>query len=844
MVVAQPSPAIAAGSPAVPPDKPCVGVLFVHGAGDHKIGQTLIEFGEPVVTWLDGWLRRGVASTELAFDRALTGATQIVVREGDKGAPAHSFVRLKSQLDPTRHTWLLAEARWDEAFRPPDFDHVLRWSLGVVPWTVLTQFIGPLARQARFVESNPLDVAWFLLRVAISAIGALVASAIVLTLAILILILSLIPLDSVRSVVGALQRFASTGVGDLYLVLTSSVQRAALSSAVQRDIAWLRSQGCDRIAVVAHSQGGYVAYQALSDPWHPTVDLFVTLGSGVIRLTESERYRRTNNLVYALIGTLGALIAIRYLPSALASATGLGEKNEADSLAFAIGATVSLLLVIVLWRYFHDTRGVADLPTPIPWYDFLTTEDPVMNRRRDGLLPRRVQQIRTQNRGSVAADHSAYWANRDQFVSQVVTQIGLLDPGLDLLRAGPKPSARDGLYVIAEASKRRRGRVTALRRRRVAVLVSTALVLVALLVQGYLEQIGQPILDRLPQFVKDLVPDFVFTILPIQGYGNVIVGALVVVALVGVATLVGSQLWNRWTQLDTEKVYAGTAVSRPESTSSPQVLFYVWSLLQLAILVLFAIFGPDRISKWTDATFTGRNDIVGAWAQQYVWTLVVGFAAFLWASSPSRTSGRSAQIRVIGGITLALSLELVLAILFPNAELGWLAIFTAVIIGAAAVALIWLIWPGLEWVVKRFAHRIEDTSKQKPHAAHPANVIDYLGSIGLLIAIAAVALLRITPDKTMDEGRMQATALLLGFVAFAFGLLLAANRNGVRPASIGPLKWLLDRIPRANDAWGAVVRMTSLGSQPWMRWLGVLTMVVGGLAALAAVGRIAGVIGP
>ena len=76
------------------------------------------------------------------------------------------------------------------------------------------------------------------------------------------------------------QRFASAGVGDLYIVLTSPIQRAALSSAVQRDIDWLRDQGCERIAVVAHSQGGYVAYQALTEPWPRTVSLFITFGSG------------------------------------------------------------------------------------------------------------------------------------------------------------------------------------------------------------------------------------------------------------------------------------------------------------------------------------------------------------------------------------------------------------------------------------------------------------------------------------------------------------------------------------------------------------------------------------
>ena len=91
---------------------------------------------------------------------------------------------------------------------------------------------------------------------------------------------------------------------------------------------------------------------------------------GLIRLTESERARRSSSLVLALIGTVGALIAIRFLPSALLSQAGIWEKHEADVLAFGVGTTVSMLLVVVLWRYFHDRRTIADASPPIPGSTF------------------------------------------------------------------------------------------------------------------------------------------------------------------------------------------------------------------------------------------------------------------------------------------------------------------------------------------------------------------------------------------------------------------------------------------------------------------------------------------
>src|SRR5262245_49241146 len=62
---------------------PAVGVLFVHGAGDHAIGSTLVEFGEPLISWLEGWLSAGDDAPTSQRDSVRPGATQIVVREAD-----------------------------------------------------------------------------------------------------------------------------------------------------------------------------------------------------------------------------------------------------------------------------------------------------------------------------------------------------------------------------------------------------------------------------------------------------------------------------------------------------------------------------------------------------------------------------------------------------------------------------------------------------------------------------------------------------------------------------------------------------------------------------------------
>jgi hypothetical protein len=826
--------------------KPCVGVLFVHGAGDHGIGATLVEFGEPLIAWLDGWLRQGVPSPSIATDRARAGGTQIIVREGDANAPAHSVVRLRSQLAPEEHTWLLAEARWDQAFTPPGFQQVLLWSIGVVPWTVLTQFIGPLARQARFVESDPLSVAAYLLRVVAAAATALIASAVVLTIALLILILSLIPIDAVRSVVSRLQRFASTGVGDLYLVLTSPIQGAALSSAVQRDIDWMRKQGCKRVAVIAHSQGGYVAYQALTDPWRRAVDLFVTFGSGVIRLTESERARRTPALVLALIGTVGALVAIRFFPIAILGEAGLVAKRQADGLAFAVGAVVSLLLIVVLWRYFHAEAGVADVPEKPPWYDFLTTDDPVVNRRRDGLLPPRVEQIRTQNRGSVLADHGSYWQNGDQFVPQVAEQLGRLDVGLNLMVAGPKATPSDTKTLLDKAYQRRRGRVSALRRRTNAVIVTTLVVLGVLVLRGgQLEAIGRPVgqwLGSLPSFLTSWVPDVIRSVLPIDGIETLVLGAIVIVVLAFLATSVGSRFWDRWSLFDTMNEYRGTSSEKP---SAAAVGFYAWTFLQLLVLVLLAVIGPAAIVTWLGKIADDRNPIVQAWAREYIWTLLVGLVAFLWASSPGRSAGGSPRIRVIGGVALALSVELIVAILAPGATPASTAIPAGIIAGILAVAIAWFVWPSLQSIVEAVAIRVEDDSDQKPEAKDPASVIDYVGFVGLLIAVLAAYLAFGFPiDRIAVPLHLWRFTTALALAGLACGLVLAVNSDGIKRPANGWLARLLGRVPLLGNAWGALARMTEGGSPMQMRLAGVVAMVLSGWTVVVAVGRVIASGGP
>jgi hypothetical protein len=365
------------------------------------------------------------------------------------------------------------------------------------------------------------------------------------------------------------------------------------------------------------------------------------------------------------------------------------------------------------------------------------------------------------------------------------------------------------------------------------IFAATAVTLLVLQLKGQLDDLGQPVaewLSGLPGFIRELIPNVVRSVLPIDGLETVILGGVVVVALVYIASLVGSQLWNRWSDDDTEKEFRGTASGKP---GGMQVGFYVWTLLQLVVLALFTIIGPAVILEFLGDQFAARDRIVQAWARAYIWTLLVGIVAFLWAAAPGRDPVRDGRTRVIGGVALALTLELWVAILTPGDTDPRVSVPTGIVIGIAAVALVWIIWPFLQWAIIQVARRIEDPREQLATAKDPASILDYLGFIGLLLTGLAAVLVSAQPCETnCSQSDLLAFSAAVAATGFTFGLLLAVNSRGIQVPAKGPLGRIA-RIPAVGGAWAALARMTTGGSPPAMRVVGVAAMV----AAVAVIAR-------
>ena len=277
--------------------RPDLGVVFIHGIGQHRRGTTLVAFGDALVRWLRRWSRSwsGTASTAVNVNHAF-------LRRGPRGEdqPASAVVELGNNK-----RWLLVESWWAETFEPPRYGQLARWGLQVAPWAIVSHFRIRLRRAAgRLGLGGIVTIKAFVrvlfenirasVRVLFEIAGLFLATFVGLPLLLLVLLLlmfaRLVPIKTVRSAVGRAQAVLVASLGDSFIFLDSPLQSAAITSRIRRDLEWTaqRVEG-GKVAVVAHSQGASVAVKALTQTPHPEVRKLITFGAGINKLTEIQR---------------------------------------------------------------------------------------------------------------------------------------------------------------------------------------------------------------------------------------------------------------------------------------------------------------------------------------------------------------------------------------------------------------------------------------------------------------------------------------------------------------------------------------------------------------------------
>ncbi len=271
--------------------------------GEHRRGDTLRRFGEPIYAWLDSWRAASNPPCTLFTD----DTSLRLPRLDEPDAPPHTRItitwpdRVNPDGSPLREqTWIAAEAWWADECNPPPFSEVASWSMALAPG-LLVNYIGAGLGRSRI---------WKWLALPLGYLAAGIFQLVLLAL----LVIGIVP--PLRTFVAGIQVMLTGALGDPLVMVASPIRFNAILSRIERNLRWLREdQECERIAVVAHSQGtgiGLRVLQRRSDRVH----LFVTFGTAIEKLhiaAELQAIRRRLGLAITVSAVSLVLIVAAWI---------------------------------------------------------------------------------------------------------------------------------------------------------------------------------------------------------------------------------------------------------------------------------------------------------------------------------------------------------------------------------------------------------------------------------------------------------------------------------------------------------------------------------------------------
>ncbi|MEX2137385.1 MAG: hypothetical protein WEB29_10630 [Chloroflexota bacterium] len=539
------------------PKKPyAVGILFVHGMGEQVQGDSVTDMGDALTEWLRKWLAPVEKSVFKIRDATLRSGGQVLGGEPDHpiGGQAHVSVTIgdETKTPPAKQKWRLAESWWATTFRQATFFELVTWAFSAGPWLIASQRAGLENRFRSAAPPNPGLLRRVLNAIAaffITLVAAIVASAVTPVL-LALLIFSLIPIPALTDLVRAIAKNLTGSFGDLLILVRSPVRFAAMAEQVRTDIVEM-DRLCDRVIVLAHSQGSAVSWHAIRrnaerDPdKRARIDLFLSFGQAFrklksLYLVQTAPGRR--KLTFFGLATLTTVLLVvagyngaGVLAEVITSKFDLGEivSHAQTPLAWFGGALLGVLVVQVLLVRMarrNDRAGEEEIQGEIKavqkampgfrWLDLWASADPAPNGQLLDKLPKGVESYKIRNVGSTLLDHAIYWSNRTVFVSAVAfAAAGLAPPSPIGITDGIPPQLR-------EAAKVRGRRVTMLLAGRVLFLVALATTLWG--IRNHLPEWGAAILgwvDSLP------LPDW-FAGWPAVVNGFVAAGLVAIIGLV------------------------------------------------------------------------------------------------------------------------------------------------------------------------------------------------------------------------------------------------------------------------------------------------------------------------
>ncbi len=489
------------------PEQPkdyAVGVLFVHGMGEQVQGDSVTEMGDALTDWLRKWLAPVEKSVFKIREAKLRSGGQVLGGQPDHpiGGQAHVSVTIgdESTKPPTQQEWRLAESWWATSFRQATFFELVTWAFSAGPWLIASQRAGLENRYRKAATPNPGTLRKVLNTIAaifLTLIAAIVASA-VTPVFLGLLIFSLVPIPALTAVVRAIAKNLSGSFGDLLILVRSPVRFAAMAEQVRSDIADM-SGLCDKVIVLAHSQGSAVSWHAIrrtaeQDPAkRANIDLFISFGQAFRKLKSLYLVQTSPGSRKLRFFGLATLTTVLLLVAGYNGAGILGElvtskfdvwevvRTSRANLTWFVGAMLGVLIaqeLLVRMANENDLAGEGEIQNEIKavqkampgfrWLDLWASADPAPNGPLLATLPHGVESYKIRNVGSTLLDHAIYWSNRTVFVSAVAFSAASLAPPSPIGTRERIPAA------LREAAKVRGRRVTMLLAGRVLFLAALA----------------------------------------------------------------------------------------------------------------------------------------------------------------------------------------------------------------------------------------------------------------------------------------------------------------------------------------------------------------------------------
>jgi hypothetical protein len=644
------------GAPAAEP-KPTLGILFVHGIGEQKPGETLVTFADPISSWLTRWLTRGrqtEADVGSGSGKIVVTDTELVPGEG----PAHCRLTIDAPGEDLggERRWLLAESCWAETFRPPKTTALMTWLLLIIPYMILVQFYALFQRSKRKRERPGGEIARlarmavglfvYLCALPVAALGAVVAAVLFVAL--------IVPIPQVSDRAKKVALLLSNTLGDAYVLTSSSVQFDAMVAHVADDLRWL-SEKVEHVAVVAHSQGTVVSYEAIVGSRDVTnLAQFVTVGQGLKKLMlvrslqtygeeaepapgraniqalranpggalaaargrSKDRWIRvlklkTLRFTLAWVGLAGFYVLLLFVPQLAVRAVRYHVNVPLTAGLAGAGALVVFFVMVVCARLWaSDLEDGQYKPSGRwRWADFYASADPVPNGplyQKTAGKPWLVEK-EVWNRASFLRDHTTYTRSEDDFLGCLVTQLFVAD-GQRNLRGETEKLLRRGRW---------RGwwRVWWLSFARFLAIAGVIATVVR--VWPNLKPIGHRVLrwgtwEPFHGILKAVLVALDRVVVVANPSHAFLVGLLMVAGVAAAGYIVLSLLWNYWERQDVKRFYRRTPSDDVrDPLGGREFMWFFLALLALSFLTAVIGWTRDYAAPWN-------------WAVDHpVWVLVI-----------------------------------------------------------------------------------------------------------------------------------------------------------------------------------------------------------------------------